>query len=64
MILRDLMESWVTFVNSMDTNGGHMLFLFVVIIMAAIMEHYGIKEADQMITFALGVMSRGMGAAK
>ncbi len=39
-----------------------MLFLFILIVTATVMDHYGIKQADNMITFALGVLARGMGS--
>lgn len=55
-----MLDAWTKFLDSIDSNGGHLIFLYIVILTAAVMNHYGVPKSEDMMTFALGVMSRGM----
>jgi hypothetical protein len=51
------------FLDGVDTNGGQILAAFLLILIGATFIKLGIDNGSEIVTFALGIMSRSMGGS-
>ncbi len=53
---KTIMDYWVKFLRSLETEGGSIVILIFLIGVVACLKHIGFKDADSQVIFILGAL--------